>query len=174
MLFRSEGFETSVNSSRQALENKICHVKTETWNIPPRWFGLFKPEERFFGHDENGAFTYFRTNLNSAIKRSKFMHKIVLATFGIGPIEQEIRELIEWLNTFDQNSLIELDYGGLAIYLDRVLISEGQSGIQSDTSVEDLQLSLAGLASSDVKKAGQGYERLISRWRKVANFEQAI
>ena len=172
--FVGDSFEKEIFSSAQVVQDKISHIKSETWNIPPRWFGLFKPEERFFGRDESGAFTYFRTNLNSAIKRCKFMHKIVLATFGIGPIEQEIRELIEWLNTFDQNSLIELDYGGLAIYLDKVLISEGQSGIQSDTSVEDLQLSLAGLASSDSKKAGQGYERLISRWRKVANFEQAI
>ena len=166
--------QKEIFSSAQVVQDKISHIKSETWNIPPRWFGLFKPEERFFGRDESGAFTYFRTNLNSAIKRCKFMHKIVLATFGIGPIEQEIRELIDWLNNFDQNSIIELDYGGLATYLDKVLISEGQSGIQSDTSVEDLQLSLAGLASSDSKKAGQGYERLISRWRKVANFEQAI
>ena len=125
--FVGDSFEKEIFSSAQAVQDKISHIKSETWNIPPRWFGLFKPEERLFGRDENGAFTYFRTNLTNAIKRCKFMHKIVLATFGIGPIEQEIRELIEWLGTFDQNSLIELDYAGLAIYLDRVLITVGVS-----------------------------------------------
>ena len=58
--------------------------------------------------------------------------------------------------------------------METVLIEQGESGLESDSSIEDLQKSLAGLASADGNKAGQGYERLISRWRKVAAFEQAI
>jgi len=34
-------------------------------------------------------------------------------------------------------------------------------------------LSLSGLAAGDGEKAGEGYERLVSRWRKVAAMEQA-
>ena len=102
------------------------------------------------------------------------MHKVVLGTFGIGPIEQEIRELLEWLCIFNENSIVELDYGGLAVFMEKVLIDQGETGIESDSSIEDLQKSLAGLASADGSKAGQGYEKLISRWRKVAAFEQAI
>jgi hypothetical protein len=34
--------------------------------------------------------------------------------------------------------------------------------------------SLAGLAASDGALAGQGYERLVARWRRVAAFEQAM
>mgnify|MGYP003334071667 FL=1 len=171
--FVQEGFETSVNSSRPAVENKICHVKTETWNIPPRWFGLFKPEERKFGHNKSGAFTYIQTNVKSAIKRCDLMHKIVVGVFGSGPIEQEIQVLKEWLINFDPRSIVELDYGGLATFLEKILIEEGLAGLAFDSSIEDLQLSLAGLASADGKKAGLGYEKLISRWRKVASYEQA-
>lgn len=171
--FVKEGFETSVNSSRQIVENKICHVKTETWNIPPRWFGLFKSEEREFGHSKSGAFTYIRTNVKSAIKRCDLMHKVVVGVFGIGPIEREIQELKEWLINFDQSSIIELDYGGLATFLEKILIEEGLAGLAFDSSIDDLQLSLFGLASADGKKVRLGYEKLISRWRKVASFEQA-
>ena len=34
--------------------------------------------------------------------------------------------------------------------------------------------SLAGLAAGDGVLAGQGYERLVTRWRRVASFEQAM
>ena len=40
--------------------------------------------------------------------------------------------------------------------------------------IEDVAKSLAGLAAGDGALAGQGYERLVTRWRKVASFEQAM
>ena len=33
---------------------------------------------------------------------------------------------------------------------------------------------LAGLAAGDGSLAGQGYERLVSRWRKVGAYESAM
>ena len=38
---------------------------------------------------------------------------------------------------------------------------------------EDVSTSIAGLASGDGALAGRGYERLVSRWRKVASLESA-
>ena len=94
--------------------------------------------------------------------------------FGNGPIEQEIADLLEWLSIFDSNSIVECDYGGLAIYLEKSLIENGQPGLNADTSIEDVARSLAGLAAGDGALAGQGYERLVTRWRRVAAFEQAM
>ncbi len=94
--------------------------------------------------------------------------------FGNGPIEQEIADLLEWLSIFDARSIVECDYGGLAIYLERSLIESGQSGLSADTSIEDVARSLAGLAAGDGALAGQGYERLVTRCRRVAAFEQAM
>ena len=47
-------------------------------------------------------------------------------------------------------------------------------GINDDTSIEDVAQSLAGLSAGDGAVAGQGYERLVSRWRSVQAFESAI
>jgi hypothetical protein len=69
---------------------------------------------------------------------------------------------------------VELDYGGLALYLDRSLRENGEEGIEADSSIEDVALSLQGLASGDGALAGQGYERLVSRWRRVGAYEQAM
>jgi hypothetical protein len=49
-----------------------------------------------------------------------------------------------------------------------------ETGIEADTSVEDVLHSLSGLAAGDGQMAGQGYERLVSRWRVVQAFESAI
>jgi hypothetical protein len=54
------------------------------------------------------------------------------------------------------------------------LIESGQPGLNADTSVEDVARSLAGLAAGDGALAGQGYERLVTRWRRVAACEQAM
>ena len=69
---------------------------------------------------------------------------------------------------------MECDYGGLAVYLEKALIEKGDPGLSADTSVEDVASSLAGLAAGDGALAGQGYERLVTRWRRVAAFEQAM
>ena len=45
---------------------------------------------------------------------------------------------------------------------------------ENHTSIEDVLLSLSGLAAGDGQMAGQGYERLMSRWRIVQGFESAI
>ncbi len=94
--------------------------------------------------------------------------------FGNGPIEQEIADLLQWLAIFNDQSIVECDYGGLALYLEKSLKDSGETGLESDTSIEDATLSLQGLSNGDGVLAGQGYEVLVKRWRKVAALEQAM
>jgi hypothetical protein len=75
---------------------------------------------------------------------------------------------------FHPQSFLELDYGGLADYLERSLIEKGEEGLSADTSVEDVLYSVGGLSRGDGEAAGHGYERLVTRWRSVAAFEQAM
>ena len=146
-------------------------IISQTWIVPPRWFALFETHERIRGHHDDGAFVVHRTQISRAIGRAKTTHNAVKSAFGEGPVEQEILDLIDWLEMFHANSMVELDYGGLADYMEIALAEEG--GLESDTSIEDIQSSIAGLAVGDGALAGRGYERLITRWRKVAAFESA-
>ncbi len=171
--FIPENVEDAIAINSELIEDKVAHILTETWMVPPRWFSLFEPTDRQRGHTSDGAYTVLRTGINKAKQRCMFTHQAVVQSFGSGPIEQEIADLLEWLNLFHAESIVELDYGGLANYLEKTLIENGENGIEADTSVEDIHLSLAGLASGDGAMAGQGYERLISRWRRVAAIEQA-
>jgi hypothetical protein len=172
--FLPKEVENALSLNSEIIEDKVSHIITATWSIPPRWFSLFEPSDRIRGSNEDGAYTILRTSISTAKQRCLFAHQAVMNAFGNGPIEQEIADLLEWLSIFDPNSIVECDYGGLAIYLEKSLIENGQPGLNADTSVEDVVRSLAGLAAGDGALAGQGYERLVSRWRRVAAFEQAM
>ena len=172
--FIPNSIEESINTTSKTVEDKVSHIISATWSIPPRWFALFEPSDRIRGNNENGPFTLLRTSISNAKQRCLFAHQSVLNAFGNGPIEQEIADLLQWLEIFDHKSIVECDYGGLAVYLEKALIEKGDPGLSADTSVEDVSRSLAGLAAGDGALAGQGYERLVTRWRRVAAFEQAM
>lgn len=160
-----------IDESIGDIENKVSHIITSNWNIPPRWFALFKPEEKKVGENEDGPFIIVQTSIKNAKSRARFTHGVVSGTFGKGPVEAEISELISWLEVFDNNSIVELDYGGLAKYLHNLLVQSGQLGLDSDTSIEDVSSSIAGLAAGDGALASKGYERLVQRWRRVSTLE---
>ena len=155
-------------------EGHIPHILSTTWMIPPRWFSLFDPSERMRGGVSESAFTLLRTSIDIAKKRLNGTHTIVKKAFGPGPVEEELRDLLNWLNIFDPRSIVECDYGGLAIYIDTSLRAHGHDGIESDSSIEDVAESLRGLAKGDGVLAGEGYSRLVTRWREVAAYEQAM
>ena len=165
--------EDSIKATQEIVEDKVSHILTSTWSIPPRWFALFKPEERLRGVNEDGHFTIMRTSIGNAKQRASFAHEAVLSAFGVGAVEDEIATLISWFEIFNPKSIVELDYGGLANYLNNLLIQNGESGLDADLSIEDVTSSVAGLAAGDGALAGRGYERLLSRWRKVAALESA-
>lgn len=163
--------EEALTINSEISEDRVPHILTETWLIPPRWFGLFIADDRLRGKNSDGPFVIHRTSVSNAKKRGEFMHQAVVNAFGNGPIEGEIEDLVNWLGLFHPDSIVELDYGGLAGYLEMTLAEEG--GLIADTSVEDLNESLAGLAAADPQVAGRGYERLVTRWRQVTALEQA-
>ena len=171
--FIPQTIEDSINSTIDIVEDKVSHILSSTWSIPPRWFALFSPDERLRGVNEDGHFTISRTAISNAKSRCTFTHQAVLGAFGEGAVEGEVAELLAWLEIFDPKSIVELDYGGLATYLNNQLIESGEVGLDADTSIEDVTSSIAGLASGDGALAGRGYERLVSRWRRVSALESA-
>jgi hypothetical protein len=172
--FLPESLSEALAQDSEELEFRIPHILSATWMIPPRWFALFSPEERLRGVNDDGAFVIIRTDISNAKRRCIASHQIVKAAFGPGPVEEEIADLLNWLNVFHPDAILECDYGGLALYLEKSLIDSGQAGLESDTSIEDVTLSLQGLSNGDGVLAGQGYEALVKRWRKVAALEQAM
>jgi len=172
--FLPESLVDAIDDISPDLESRVPHIISETWIIPPRWFALFSPDERLRGNNPDGPFTIMRTELSKAQKRCLEAHRIVRQAFGDGPVEAEIADLLNWLNVFHADSILECDYGGLAQYLEKTLISTGETGLESDCSIEDSHLSLQGLSNGDQVLAGSHYSALMSRWRRVAALEEAM
>ena len=135
--FIPQSLEEVITTGVDLLEDRVPHIITENWVIPPRWFSLFTVDERVRGKDDDGAYCVVRTTMANARERATRSHEIVLGAFGEGPVEQEIENLLDWLELFDPESLVELDYGGLAAYLETALIEKGNDGLDADTSIED-------------------------------------
>lgn len=172
--FLPPALEDALSVNIEDMEDRVPHILTETWIIPPRWFSLFEPGDRLRGRGKDGPFTILRTDISSAKRRCEVAHSAVVSAFGAGSIEGEIATLLAWLNIFYPESKVECDYGGLALYLERALLENGEEGLDADSSIEDVALSFTGLASGDGVMAGRGYERLVSRWRRVQAYEQAM
>ena len=171
--FVSPAMEEVITAGVDLLDDKVPHILNETWIIPPRWFILFSPEERTRGTDGDGLYSRALTSIAHAKQRCDGAHDAVVNAFGEGPVEQELENLLAWLEMFHPESLVELDYGGLANYMDKALRDSGEEGLEADSSIEDVTYSVAGLSASDGMMAGVGYQRLISRWRLVQAIEQA-
>lgn len=172
--FLPPALEEVITSGMENIEERVPHILSETWMVPPRWLALFEPTERDRGYKNGVAYSKVRTTIAKALERAKNSHEIVLQSFGDGVVEQEIAELIEWLELFHPLSQVELDYGGLAHYLDGTLKADGMAGIEDDGSIEDVIFSLSGLSAGDGSIAGEGYQRLVSRWRPVQALESAM
>ena len=170
--FLPQSLEDVLTQGIDESPERVPHIITATWVIPPRWFTLFVPDEIERGHDGDGAYCRIRTHVSLAKQRAKVAHAAVLNAFGPGFVEAELMQLKEWLELFHFESLVELDYGGLAMYMEKVLTEQGLD-LTADTSVEDIAMSLVGLTQGNGELAGQGYSRIVSRWRGVQACESA-
>ena len=41
--FIPDNIEEAINANSESLEDKVPHIISETWMVPPRWFSLFVP-----------------------------------------------------------------------------------------------------------------------------------
>jgi hypothetical protein len=167
-----ESLSEALSEDSADLENRVPHIISETWIIPPRWFALFTPEERLRGNNSDGPFTIMRTEMSRAKKRCISTHQIVRKAFGPGPVEDEIVQLLNWLNVFHPESIVECDYGGLAQYLEKALTDDGEAGLEADRSIEDVMLSLQGLSNGDPNVTEIRYSLLMARWQKLVSAQQ--
>ena len=82
--FIPPSLEEVITTGVDLLEDRVPHIITETWVIPPRWFSLFVPEERLRGDSPDGPFTIMRTKKEHALERIAVTYAAVLKAFGDG------------------------------------------------------------------------------------------
>ncbi len=151
------------------------HILMATWQVPLRWFVLFRPDERSLVLDSRAgsvggsralrSLTY-TTAMSRARQRLARSLSALRRSMPGSAATEGVQELGRWLENFHPHSLVELDYGGLVQLCD-------DASLKADTSAGDLATAVQCLQDGDQPAAAAVYQRVVERWQKVAIWESA-
>lgn len=142
-------------------------IRTTVWQVPVRWFVLFRDEEREYAAADGegaGPVLRYRTPMVEARRRLARALRTLRGHVPEGPLTEGLVDVGRWLEEFHPRSLVELDYGGLV----HALPAERLAG---DRSAADVAEGLAALRDGDSEGAGEAYARLVERWRAVRDLQ---
>ncbi|MER7696521.1 MULTISPECIES: hypothetical protein [unclassified Streptomyces] len=142
-------------------------IRTTVWQVPVRWFVLFRDEEREYAAADGegaGPVLRYRTPMVEARRRLARALRTLRENVPEGPLTGGLVDVGRWLEEFHPRSLVELDYGGLV----HALPAERLAG---DRSAADVAEGLAALRDGDNEGAGEAYARLAERWRAVRDLQ---
>lgn len=136
------------------------HILHANWHVPLRWFVAFDDAERILTEDKDGLRVRYETSLKSATQRLARAVSILEATWIDDGVIGAVRELSEWLEDFDTDGLVELDYGTVAgMFLDEDLVE--------DRSAAEVSNCLTALEAEDLMRAGRIFGVLTDRWTEA-------
>jgi hypothetical protein len=147
--------------------NPRLFTRVARWRVPIAWFVLFDSSERRLllgGHDDGQPrerVLRYRTQMSSARRRGAIALRTARRHLADVEVAEDIERICRWLEEFDPRSLVELDYGGLVHLVD-------DDHLRSDDSVADVAAGLEALADGDAGTAAAAYQRLATRWGRIA------
>jgi hypothetical protein len=139
------------------------HTRSATWGVPFAWFVLIHEDDLTEVVEDDGRVTTVRISarIGDCIDRGRRS----VAQLAIGAPEMdlldELTEIVEWLEVFRRDAVVEVDYGPVA---DRVF---------PDDSPMDVRLGIESLAEADMMGAAASYRRLASRWIPIRQLARA-
>lgn len=149
--------DRELKAYHSANPNHRSHILTSAWHVPVRWFTAFDPSEKEVYEEGTGPGIRYRADITTARRRVRRAHE-VLEKLGMlqGPAE-ELGRLMEWLEPFEDGSMVELDYGDVSEMFD-------PQELVFDESCQLVQDSVDALAKGDMGRAGELYGQVVSRW----------
>ena len=153
----AEAADAELKAYHRSHPDHRSHILTSAWHVPVRWFAAFDPSEKEVYEGPGGPRLRFRTGIDLARERVRDAYGILtkLQVF-VGPA-QELAQVLEWLEQFPDESMVELDYGEVSELFDA-------QELVFDDSCDQVQASLEALAAGDMLRAGECYGRVVTRW----------
>src|SRR4029450_4340079 len=144
------------------------HIRLAGWCIPLPWFALFDAAERKLaapGAAPPGLLTYQTTMVKAQARVSRAL-RVLQEVMEDGEVVAAVEELRDWLYGFDADSLVQLDYGGLARVLPYAELAE-------DRSAAEVWEALAALEEGDLERSSAHYGALTERWAALRGRESS-
>ncbi len=136
------------------------HILSSPWHVPLRWFSAFDPAERSVVPVAEGSTVLYRTTIAQANDRLTRTLVILQAAGFQDAVIDQVQELHNWVAGFDDEFLLELDYGGVAEFF-----SEGALAL--DETAADIQASLGALEAGNLDEASEHYSKAAARWAQA-------
>ncbi|WP_460444713.1 hypothetical protein [Angustibacter aerolatus] len=140
-------------------------TRTAAWQVPLAWFVPFEAGERQLDLGEQRALRY-RTAMGRARRRLARGLRAAREHLDDPEVVEDLELVGRWLEEFDPRSVVELDYGGLVDLL-------SDAHLRGDDSASDVADGLAALTEGDLTVAAAAYQRLSTRWDRVALLARA-
>ncbi len=136
------------------------HILHANWHVPLRWFAAFDESERILTEDKDGLRIRYETELSTAKARLVRCLAVLEDTWIDDTVTTAVRELVEWLDGFTSEGLMELDYGSVASMFTHEDLLEDRSGAEVGACLDALE-------SGDLIRAGRLFTGLTERWTQV-------
>jgi hypothetical protein len=140
------------------------HILHANWHVPLRWFAAFDDLDRILTEDRNGLRIRYEARLSDAVARLARVKGVLVGIDIDDSIREAIGQLGEWLEGFDGDGLLELDYGSVAgTFADEELVDD-RSAAQVGACVDALE-------SGDHLGASALFAELTERWALARSSE---
>ncbi|MHA7306820.1 hypothetical protein ACX80E_16515 [Arthrobacter sp. TMN-49] len=138
-------------------------TRTSTWGVPFSWFVLVYASDRMEVVESKGRILTVRAQVPLRIATARAQRTLrMLATMAPDlELFGELEDLNNWLSTFNEAGVVELDYGPLA------------NRLHPDESPADVHMGLQCLADGDFTAAAAAYRRLSNRWMPIRQLARA-
>jgi hypothetical protein len=146
------------------LPSGAVHIVSTTWTVPLPWFTLVDPATRHLvlaPRDDARRQVCWRVSMTDARERATKAHELAAEAMGDQGPTKVLEDTSRWLEHFDEQSAVELDYGGLV----QLLTDEE---LQEDSSAQDVHAILDALEREDVDEIASRFEKLRDFWGDLA------
>ncbi|WP_054821233.1 hypothetical protein [Arthrobacter sp. JCM 19049] len=102
-----------LDTNRLAEDLTHLNTRTSSWGIPLSWFALFREDDEVRVHQQGDKLRSVRllTTFSQAVERLSWALNVMVAHAAQAPLFEELGQLGTWLEGFDRESVLELDYG---------------------------------------------------------------
>lgn len=139
------------------------HTRTAVWGVPAGWFALVQKQDRVSVLGDPAAPDTVRITvpLGLALERARRAAVVLSLHAPDMDLLHDLTLLVSWLESFHPDSMVELDYGGLAKL------------VWPDDSPFDVRTAIEALEEGDAETAAVANQRMVRRWLPVRQLGRA-
>lgn len=139
-------------------------IVQSVWHVPPRWFACFDESERRIEQSGDHPTIRYETRVEAARERVGSALQTLAGGIVHPVIVGMIYELREWIASFPDDALLELDYASVSTLFD-------SDELADDHSAADVWKAIRALGEGDGLAAAIFYRRVNERWANVRGRE---